>query len=70
MPITFEVSLLSVPTFVDLSRQVMEFPIIEVQSPNIRYTDKYIEADYKYDTTVVKKEKGVIKVSSEYFSYV
>lgn len=36
--------------------------IVEVQSPNIRYTDKYIEADYKYDTTLVKKEKSVLKV--------
>ncbi|GIX95203.1 inositol-3-phosphate synthase 1-A [Caerostris darwini] len=35
---------------------------IEVQSPNTRYTDKYIEADYKYDTTIVKKEKGILKV--------
>ncbi|GFR11192.1 inositol-3-phosphate synthase 1-A [Trichonephila clavata] len=35
---------------------------IEVQSPNTRYTEKYIEADYKYDTTIVKKEKGILKV--------
>ncbi|CAL1284072.1 unnamed protein product [Larinioides sclopetarius] len=36
--------------------------LIEVQSPNTRYTDKYIEADYKYDTTIVKKEKSILKV--------
>ncbi|GFT29194.1 inositol-3-phosphate synthase 1-A [Nephila pilipes] len=36
---------------------------IEVQSPNTRYTEKYIEADYKYDTTIVKKEKGILKVT-------
>ncbi|GIY00850.1 inositol-3-phosphate synthase [Caerostris extrusa] len=35
---------------------------IEVQSPNTRYTDKYIEADYKYDTNHRKKEKGILKV--------
>lgn len=35
---------------------------IQVQSPNTRYSDKYIEADYKYDTTVVKNEQGVLKV--------
>ncbi|GBM09305.1 Inositol-3-phosphate synthase 1-A [Araneus ventricosus] len=36
--------------------------LIEVQSPNTRYTEKYIEADYKYDTTIVKKEKSILKV--------
>ncbi|KAF8771180.1 uncharacterized protein LOC129989203 [Argiope bruennichi] len=36
--------------------------LIEVQSPNTVYTDKYIEADYKYDTTIVKKERGILKV--------
>ncbi|KAG8191861.1 hypothetical protein JTE90_019797 [Oedothorax gibbosus] len=36
---------------------------IEVQSPNTRYTDKFIEADYKYDTTSVKRENGVLKVT-------
>lgn len=35
---------------------------IEVQSPNTRYTDKYIESDYRYDTTVIKKEKDILKV--------
>lgn len=36
--------------------------VLEVQGPNTRYTDKYIEADYKYDTTFVKKENKVLKV--------
>ncbi|KFM68884.1 Inositol-3-phosphate synthase 1-A, partial [Stegodyphus mimosarum] len=40
----------------------MSANVIEVDSPNTRYTDKYIEADYKYDSTIVKKEKGVLKV--------
>lgn len=35
---------------------------IQVQSPNTRYSDKYIEADYKYDSTIVKKEHGILKV--------
>ncbi|XP_015916914.1 uncharacterized protein [Parasteatoda tepidariorum] len=35
---------------------------VQVQSPNTRYKEKYIEADYKYDSTIVKKEQGILKV--------
>ncbi|KAK3593949.1 hypothetical protein CHS0354_040683 [Potamilus streckersoni] len=31
---------------------------IEVQSPNVSYTDQYIEAKYEYNTTDVQKENG------------
>ncbi|XP_054716963.1 uncharacterized protein LOC129226382 [Uloborus diversus] len=40
----------------------MSLSKVEVQSPNTRFTDKYIEADYKYDTCIVEKEKGAVKV--------
>lgn len=36
---------------------------IKIQSPNTRYTEKYIEADYKYDSTIVAKEKDILKVT-------
>ncbi|XP_076369073.1 inositol-3-phosphate synthase 1-A-like [Tachypleus tridentatus] len=35
---------------------------VHVQSPNVRYTNDVIEADYTYQTTDVKIENGVYKV--------
>ena len=35
---------------------------IEVNSPNVRYTEATIEADFKYETTSVKQEGDVLKV--------
>ena len=36
---------------------------IEVESPNISYGDRYIEADYDYCTTHVEPVNGKLKVS-------
>lgn len=36
--------------------------VIQVQSPNVRYTEEYIEADYKYETTEVVKDTNILKV--------
>lgn len=37
-------------------------PLIHVESPNVRYTEEYIEADYKYETTEVVKDNKTLKV--------
>ena len=40
---------------------------IEVESPNVTYSDNYIEADYDYCTTHVEPVNGKLKVSPFFF---
>ena len=41
--------------------------LLHVESPNVRYTRDYIEADYDYHTTSVKKDGARIVVSHYYY---
>ena len=40
---------------------------IEVDSPNVFYSECYIEADYDYSTTHVEPVNGKLKVSPFFF---
>lgn len=36
-------------------------PVIQVESPNVTYSDEYIEAKYAYGITTVEERGDVIK---------
>src|SRR6266536_607349 len=38
----------------------MNSKILEVRSPNVKYSEEYIESKYAYQTTDVKEEDGVV----------
>lgn len=38
---------------------------IQIISPNVQYSDKYIEVDYQYATSHVQKRENNINVSLE-----
>jgi hypothetical protein len=40
-----------------------------VNSPNVKYTDDFIEADYDYQITKVESNGDVLMVSSSSFSF-
>ena len=37
---------------------------IKINSPNVKYSDEYIEVNYDYETTNVRKQDNVLNVST------
>lgn len=40
---------------------------IQIKSPNVRYTEKYIEAQYSYHTESVSRDESMYTVSRDNF---